>query len=564
MSRTALAVALAVLSVAALALGPAAAAAAPSESASFGDNYVVVTRGDTTTITVSHSAPANLTIGSQNSGFKVRVHLGGAGTDTITFHTYNTTAADPAAFLSTGGELQTRPLETTLEAGRYQMSVSIDGVTEAVGNIDVEPRGDTTGRTGVAPSSVDFEEASPSDVYGQVTPRGTVARGDYAAFVVNESGLEWAFGGDVTASALQAAGLRAEVVETDPEPNTVADEFSGGDLRVVSMVEKRDRFVVLWDTSQVAVHRNSNNTYSFRLTLTADSELVTQDQRLLTKRVRVVKPRVSIAADPSFTLAPWDDRQVTVHGETNLAPGTSLDVRALQTSPRALLWSHVVDVTDNGTFAATFDFEGAIVPNSFPLWVREYRGRTEHQVRLTAANASLAFDAQQVRDGAVVVRNVTLSHGGFLRVAGNNTTFGTTDFVRSGHYETVRVPLEQPLESSRELNVTAFADVNRSGELDAADVPYNVSGSIVRDNATVVPADGVQDVNRTTNDTVNGTANATTTATTTARTTLAVEESAPLTPVPASAGGGSGGFVPLSPLAAVVGLAAGALLAWRR
>jgi len=70
---------------------------ATDESASFGEGYVTVERGETATITVSHSAPGNLTIGSENDGFEVVVPLGGSGKKIVEFDTYRTTGSNPTS-----------------------------------------------------------------------------------------------------------------------------------------------------------------------------------------------------------------------------------------------------------------------------------------------------------------------------------------------------------------------------------------------------------------------------------------------------------------------------------
>jgi len=554
MSRPATAALVALLVAASAVAVVPAAAATTDESASFAEGYVTVERGETATIKVSHSAPANLTIGGDSDGFEVVVPLGGSGTDTVELDTYHTASSNPDDFLSVnGGRLESRPIDRALEPGKYHMEVTIDGVTQAVGNLEVKPRGETVGNAGVLPDDFDFEETSAGDVHGGVTPRQTVAQGDYAAFVVNESGLDWAFGDDGTLSSK----LSAAVVELDPEPNTVADEFSGGDLRVVSQVEEHGRFLVLWDTDQVERHRNTNNTYEFRLTLDESSNLVESDERLVSKRVQVVEPSIRLTPDPAFTLEPWDDSTLRVEGQTNLAPGTELDVRALQQTPRSYLWKHVVGVSENGTFAAEFHFGEATTPASFPLWVRQHRGQTEHTVRLTTANASVTFESQQVDNGTVVARNVSLTHGGFVELATNESILGASEFLQAGSHDSVRIPLDDAPENATEVTAAEVADTNRSGAFEASDGPYVVSGAPVADNATVLPAPDDSNEQTTT----------TRTTTTTTATTLDADESDPLTPNPGNAddgGGSSGGFVPLSPLTVVVALAAAALLGWRQ
>jgi len=220
---------------------------------------------------------------------------------------------------------------------------------------------------------------------------------------VNESGL--------------ADELTAEIVELDPEPNTVADEFSG-DFRIISQVEDHDRFLVLWDTDQVERHRSSNNTYEFRLTLDGSSNLVAEDERLVEQRTKVLEPAVALTAEPSFTLAPWDDATMRVDGRTNLAPTTSLDVRALQETPNSYLWKNVVGRLDQrhvhsdlrllgGDPADVVPAVGARVPGHERANCPTHHGERDGDLRVTTGGRR-----------AVVAQNVTTSHGGFVRLRG--------------------------------------------------------------------------------------------------------------------------------------------------
>jgi len=547
----------ALLVVAAGVAAPAAAADPNDESASFGDGYVTVTRGDSVDISVSHSTKANLTIGSTSDGFNVTVPLGGSGTDTVTLDTYNTTSADASGFLSVNGaELESAPIDEAIEPGEYTLSVRVEGEELARGTLAVEPRGETTGETGVAPDDLDFEENDVGAVFDAVTERDTVARDDYAVAVVNESGLSWALP-DAGTDANLDSDVEVTVAELDPEPNTQADTHS--DVQVVSRVGDADEFAVFWD-ADVPVTRNSNNTYELRVTLEESSNLVAEDETLVRERVRVVQPNVGLSASPSFTLAPWDDRRLEVTGQTNLAPTTSLDVRALQTADPQKLWRHVVEVGRDGSFAADFSFSTANVPGELPLWVLGHRAGSEETVSLTEANASLSFADQRASEQSVTVENVSLSHGGFVEVTGNVTgngtsTVGVSAHLEAGSHETVSVPLVAPLENETALTATAVADANRNASLDDGDVAYEAGGDVVAANASVRPSP--EPATDTTTTASNGTATATTT-----QRSLDVDESEPLAPDQAG-GGSSGGTVPLSPALVAVALAAAALLAGR-
>lgn len=576
MERIAAATVAVLLVVAGVAATPLAAADADDESASFGDDgYVTVVRGDDVDISVEHSTEANLTIGSQADGFEVRVPLGGSGTDTVTLETYDTSAVDPDEFLSVrGAELVSAPVDEAIEPGKYRLSVTIDGVEQAAGTLEVQPRGETTGVAGVAPDDLDFEDAEAPAVLDRVSERGTVARDDYAAVLVNESGLDWALPEASTdafqGSAFENGNIEAEVVELDPEPNTVPETYSGGGaLHVVSDVGEADEFAVFWD-ADVMPHRNSNNTYEFRLTLTSASELVEEDETLVRERVRVVKPSVELAGSPGFELAPWDDRQLRVDGQTNLAPTTRLDVRALQERPQAKLWRNVVEVGADGSFDTTFSFSTAAVPNEFPLWVLNYRGESEETVELTESSASLSFADQQVDEGSVVVENVSLSHGGFVEVVAassnnnsSNDTLGVSRQLGVGDHGNVSVPLVDRLGNETVLTARAVADANRNGTLDGGDEAYRVERAVVEANATVQPEPEPVDNTTTTAPTTTEPANETTAPTTTER-SLDTEESVPLTPSRAGGGGSSGGTVPLSPVLVALALVAAAALAGRQ
>jgi hypothetical protein len=569
MTQTRLVPSVVVLVLASVALaGVAPAAGAAQESASFGENDVTVTRGGTVTVSVSHSAAANLTIGGDEEGFEVVVPLGGSGTDTVELDTYRTTSANPDDFLSVNGAtLESSPLDEALEPGQYTMRVTIDGVTEAVGNIQVEPRAEATASAGVLPGSVDLGEAGAGDVFDRVTRRSEVAVGDYAALVVdaNGTGLAGAFGDSPTTSSLAEEGFDFRVRELDPEPNTVAESYGGGDLTVLAQLDDRDRFAVLFDTGGVELGDRSNHTYGVRVTVDGETNpLFETDETLASGRVTLADPAVELDADPGFTLAPWDGAELRVNGTTNLAPTTTLDVRALQeTSRRAEFWKDVVEVSANGTFAATFDFASAVRPGSFPLWVQGYRAVSERTVRLTAANASLLFPSQAVADGSVTVERLALSEGGFVRLTANGSTVGATGYLAAGTTGSVTVPLNESLDGPTNVTATAVVDADGDETLDADDPVYGASGEPVADTAVVRPAA------EPTNDT---SANATTTRRTTAApattdppeaTTIRVHDPEPLAPA-ASSGGGSDGFVPLSPVATFAAVGAAALLAARR
>ncbi|MCG1002118.1 MULTISPECIES: hypothetical protein [Halobacterium] len=565
MERTRFVPVVAALVLVAAALAGVAPVAAQQESASVGD--YTVTRGETVSISVSHSSPANLTI--SGGGFEVLVGFGGGGTSTIEFDTYRSDGETAGEFISGGApDLKGPPLDEAIQPGEYDLKVTIDGQVEAYGTLTVLPNGEVTGETGALRGDY-FEGDGGGNALGAVQTHAEIGRGndnvvvgDYAAFVFeeNDSGIGAPFGGDATLGALAGEGFEVRVEELDPEPNTRAETYTVEDLRAsASFGGSGDgRLAVLWDTSGIELGSGSNHTYEFELSVNETrNPLFSESQTLLTERVTLVEPSVRISADPGYTLAPWNGDQMAISGETNLLPGTTLNVRALHEDgepPR--IWQDNVQVGQSGAFGTTLDFSNAERPAQFPLWVQNYESETRTTVRLTAAKASLLFPAQVVDNGTVTVERLTLSRGGFLRLTANNETVGTTGSLPQMTNGSVDVQLNTSLTGPTNVTATAIVDANENGQLDADDPVYETAGSPVSGTALVEST--VTEPNTTTTNTTQTTAQPTSTTV-----TLHVNDEEPLAPV-ANNGGGSGGFVPLSPVTTLVAVAAALLLAARR
>lgn len=572
-----------------------------SGSASFADRSISVTRGDTLTVTVSHSATAHLNLGSRENGFLLDVTLPGSGTHTVTIDTYNSTG-DPRTYVSGGGNvtLHTHPLTRPLAAGTYLMNVTVDGVERDIGRVVIEERRPMNATTAVAPGSLaTTAEGDPVDVtlgavLGAATRRTTVAKGDLAVIAVNESGLENAFDPNHLSGDAASNGIEVRFTERDEPPNTQPLSFtaSASTVRVFPDFE-HDRIVFVWDTSTARLPdgvRNHTYDVTFRLN-GATNDLVEEDVVEARTRVDLVPARVGIRAQsrsasgraPGFTVMPWEERTVAVAGRTTLAPGSTLDVRARSASKtNPFLRAHRVTVDGNGTFGATFDFSSVARGTSFPLWVLGHRERTERTVRLHEERATLNFTNQERTGDAVVVRNVSLAAGGFVGIVDGNATLGASDYLAPGIHGNVTVTLADPPNRSAELTAVAFLDRNGSRVFEPdVDVPYTRDAG---DGRTHTQGGYGNDLNETngsdrlriadsaivwTTDGATGGANATTVATTVttpavtattpgSTTTLHVQPETPIEPVVAT-----GASVPFSPLLAVVAFLAAGLVARR-
>ena len=137
----------AVVLVTAVLAGVAPVTASTQPSASVGD--YTVTRGETVSINVGHSGPANLTI--TGGGFELLVGFGGSGTDTVELDTYRS-GGNVGDFVSGGTpDMRGPPLDEALKPGDYVLEVTIDGETEAYGTLTILPKGEMTSQTGALP-----------------------------------------------------------------------------------------------------------------------------------------------------------------------------------------------------------------------------------------------------------------------------------------------------------------------------------------------------------------------------------------------------------------------------
>ena len=540
--------------------GSGVAAGAEDEgSASFEDDSLTVTRGDVLEVTVSHSETAHVYLGGERSGYLLEVTLSGSGTDTITLDTYASASNDYDSYVQVnGGEANVTPhsdnLSEPLVATKYLMNVTVGGVERDLGHFVVEKRDLGGATTHVAPGELDLSEATVDDLRDGTTARNAVARGDYAVVRFDGAGLE----GATNESALDftggpdAEGVEVRFTRTDTGPNveksflaapangttafsTFGEDDDGGD----------EAIFLVWNTGALAPSEDPRS-YEVTMTLREEyNELVTEDTTVASTDVTVVPPSFSLSASPGFTIHPWNESSLELSGETNLAPGTTLDVRARSEAPDTFLQPHETTVTENGTFGATFEFADASRGTAFPLWVLGYRERTERTVTLQAEAANVTFRDQTTGGTGVTVESVTLSAGGFVVIQDEVVgTRGASSYLPPGTHRGVRVPLVPTLGTNATMYAVPYADRNENGTFDSnVDKAYAPNKTPVLSTANVTLTDAAPTPTPEPTTTAATTITAVATATPEpTRTPLPVREESPLTP--SEGGGGDGGFLP--------------------
>ncbi len=552
-------------SVATIDAGPARAQTEEA-SGSFGRDNLTVTRGNEVTISVSHSGPANLTIGGAEYGFNVTVQLGGSGSTEVVLDTRATTAADPSEFIEGGSPtMHSDPLEEAIEPDDYLLRLEVDGVEQDLATLTVEPRGETTAASYRAPASFTPEEytgggedgdADVGALTSQMSAGETVARGDYAVVRFEESGLETALNAsDLTGSAA-ANGLKVNFTQTDPGPNHAAREYvatAGANVSVLPNFEN-DRIYVLWNTSGVPIEdRSGRNRYRAALTLTDESGLVASETTLATTAFTLEAPSVSLSPTQDATHYPWENDTFTVTGRTNRAPNTTLEVRLRSDDPNAFLQLRDATVGADGRFEADFDLGSVSRGANATLWVREYFLQTAQDVYLVAPDPSVRIDNQTANGTSLTVASAEIPSGGFVRLEdADGESVGRSDYLEPGRHENVAAELSTPLFETQRLRAELVrADANGS---------YRANAEAYADDGVVVNDTAVIDFPPAPTETPAATRTATATATPTpTETPYPVVTRTPLAPA-----GATQSSLPLSPGVAVAAvLALGALLARR-
>ncbi len=536
-----------------------APATSSSSSAAFSDDEIRVERGDLLTVTVVHSEPARFHLGGEGSGYHLEVALSGSGKDRITIDTYNSTG-QPETYVTGGNAtLHTLPLARPLAPTRYVMNVTIDGVEQDLGTVVVEEPPETTIRSYVRPAA-DLDTVESVDADG-LEPGSRAARGDLVVLRVDERGLETALDPADLSGGAAAEGIELSFVEADPGLNSDPHRFVPGDNVSVFTDFPNDRVWVVWDTTSLPFEERTR--YHVTLSLNPrHNDLVDDRVTLASTTVTLSEPDVDLDAPDGFTVYPWEPRTLTVTGETNLAPGTTLDVRGRATEPRAFLKRNAVTVSPNGTFETTFDLADVPRNSSFPVWVQGYREESVETVRVTDERASVRFRDQAGAD-RVTVRRATLGLGGFVRLEDSSgTTRGVSGYLEPGTHENLTLALDPRLGRTSELTAVAVMDRDDDRTFEPGrDAPYtpNGTGTRIADTATVTVQQTVTAPPVTADaspaPTTPATA-ATGTPASAASPSVPVRTETPLTPV-------SKTKAPLSPLVPLLALALAGLLAMR-
>ncbi|WP_156105761.1 DUF7282 domain-containing protein [Halobellus rufus] len=531
-------------------------------SGSIDENGLTVTRGDDTTISISHSETATLVIGGDDYGFNTTVKLNGDGTDEITIDTRQTTAENAGAFIEGGSAtIHHKPLEQPIKPAKYPLRLIIGGIERDVTTLSVEARDEMTGEAFSAPRSLtpdeylggsDNGDANVEPIEESMVASRNVTYRDYAVARFSESGLETTLNRDDLTGSATANGLRIVLEQAVPHPNQEVRTYVATETDAVTVLPNfaDDEIYLLWDTTATDLTaRSESNRYRAKVVLTEESSFVDEKTTLATTTFDLREASVSLEPTNGSIHQPWDGDAFSVSGETNRVAGTTLEVGLRGSGSDSFLELGDAEIGDDGTFETTLDVRSVPRGTNATLWLRPYRSETAEQIHLVASDPYVEFESQQLNGTSVTVSRAELSEGGFIQIESeDNTVVGRSEYLAAGEHANISAELNTPLLESQQLR----AKVIRSGEEQSYDPDasfYLQNESVVNDTARIeVPKQPTE--------------TATMTPTVTVTPTSTPYPVVTRTPLPPS--GTTKSSLPLSPLTTIAAFAIVGLLVLRR
>lgn len=319
-----------------------------------------------------------------------------------------------------------------------------------------------------------------------------------------------------------------------PPPLALNASSEAGAFRVVPDRERGILYVLLdtddalyyppggADSGEPSADRGRWGHHMIGLTLRTSSGLVERNVSTAS-HYEVEERRVAFRSKHRGLLARAAEPNQPIAGRTTVAPGTTLTIRLEPITAGAPPVNTTATVNRSRAFATTVDLsdapEGAIYAVSIPGV--EPRSTAEPIAPIVAvgnATGAIARVSDQRTTGEVLYDvAVATTDGGF--VVARNASGGVvarSDYLKPGIAYPQLVPRPQ-LRENQTVTVVAYHDANGNRAFDAADEPYRVDGTVVRDAANVTIREDPDPPEQTTTTTT--TPSTTTTSTTTTTTT---------------------------------------------
>ncbi|WP_121820427.1 DUF7827 domain-containing protein [Halostella salina] len=344
--------------------------------ASFGNSVVTEQRGDVAVVTVflQDTDTATLTVGSQEVNYETRVRVRDGDGDgqvrvRINLHLANgwTGASANEVYSTVDGSdsvdatRQTGALDSPLDAGNYEMELSIDGSPTDVAALELESR--STGSVDTFVGAADIDPGDRQAVVEGVAQRDAVARGDLALVAIQASGVSGYIRNAGDLEGTQGVSLRIE--QSNAGANQNPKRIAVGD-GVLHTFPESDLLLLAVDTAEAGVE--SGEEYTAEFVVSSDNPYTDTTQTASTTfRIR---DRTASFSDTPIRVDP--DTAQTVRGTASVAPGTELTLRfESQNDLDPFIKDPTVTVGADGSFSTAVDFSGNEAGTEFTAVVVE-------------------------------------------------------------------------------------------------------------------------------------------------------------------------------------------------
>ncbi|WP_242492958.1 BGTF surface domain-containing protein, partial [Halogeometricum borinquense] len=225
----------------------------------------------------------------------------------------------------------------------------------------------------------DLDELQDAIENNNLTKSNKVANGDVAVHELKASGLEGLLGAqsedDVSSSFFDATDDKFDLTVEQANPGANRDPYElklGTDNTTVWSDSDNNTYFIKYDTDDVETTERSiddGHILEANFTVFADEDGLTVDDEQETVKgdYEIVEPEHTLDEPYNVSNAAGQ----TIMGETTVAPGTELSVRAGSTGDTKpdFLKTGTVYVTENQTFSATFDFSGQDIGDTYDVKV---------------------------------------------------------------------------------------------------------------------------------------------------------------------------------------------------
>jgi predicted secreted protein len=396
--------------------------------------------------------------------------------------------------------LHTEPIaDPPLDSSAYELNVTVNGRQKSTSSVLIRKQSVEKPEMWTAPATSYDQLQNVGDIQrginnGTVTRTKTVAQGDLAIIALTGPGLSGALDAKSNESVTEAAALSelettngnsvVHIEQRDPPPNQEPAELdlqrtaANSGLRVRTDHESGTVYLIV-KTNQAVLDNDGDE----QRQLHSDDELKTNltlgpnygvegSEQTVTQNWEMVERQVTFDATSNRTVHVRQADCQVISGETTLAPGTELVLRAHGNENESLIRSARPVVDRTGRFDAQLNFSSVYANETLAASVVDTQ-HDETSIRVSdEPPAAVQFSQRPVTNDTVRADGVRLPSEGFLVVYDAETldVLGVSSRLDAGTNADIRVNLTGNLTGTQEIVAIVHDDTNHNGEFDGATV----------------------------------------------------------------------------------------------